>query len=78
MARLLLFGPAREAAGVSQVFLPGRHVGDVVAAAEECFGADFSRIVAVSRIWVNGDDAGPDTLVNDSDEIAVIPAVSGG
>ena len=57
MARLLLFGPAREAAGVSQVFLPGRHVGDVVAAAEECFGADFSRIVAVSRIWVNGDDA---------------------
>ena len=78
MARLLLFGPAREAAGVSQVLLSGRRVGDVVAAAEECFGADFSRILTVSRIWVNGNDADPDTLVNDSDEIAVIPPVSGG
>ncbi len=78
MARLRLFGPAREAAGVSQVLLTGRSVGDVVAAAEERFGADFSRVLEVSRIWVNGDDAGPDTLVNDNDEIAVVPPVSGG
>lgn len=78
MARLRLFGPAREAAGVAQANLPGRCVGDVVAAAEERFGADFSRVLMVSRIWVNGDDAEPGALVNDDDEIAVIPPMSGG
>ncbi len=78
MARLRLFGPAREAAGIAEAYLPGRCVGDVVAAAEARFGADFSQILKVSRIWVNGDDAEPGALVNDNDEIAVIPPVSGG
>lgn len=78
MAQLRLFGPAREAAGVAQAQLPGRNVGEVVAAAEHLFGGDFSRIVALSRLWLNGEDAESDTLVSDTDEIAVIPPVSGG
>jgi molybdopterin converting factor small subunit len=31
-----------------------------------------------SRVWVNGDEAEPDTPVGDDDEVAVIPPVSGG
>ena len=78
MALLRLFGPAREAAGVSSVILPGHSVSVVISAAEEQFGDSFSRIVATSNIWLNGDVACPDARVNDDDEVAVIPPVSGG
>ena len=78
MARLRLFGPAREAAGLSSITLPGGSVSAVIAAAEEQFGEQFSRVVAVSSIWLNGDAAGPEAEVNDDDEVAVIPPVSGG
>jgi len=78
VAKLRLFGPAREAAGVAQTSLPGHCVDDVVTAAAQRFGEDFSRILAVSQFWVNGDDAEGTTLVGDDDEIAIIPPVSGG
>ncbi|HWE68956.1 MAG TPA: MoaD/ThiS family protein [Acidimicrobiales bacterium] len=78
MARLRLFGPAREAAGLGSVSVPGATVSAVIAAAEEKFGEGFSQVVAVSNIWLNGEDVTPDTRVHDDDEVAVIPPVSGG
>jgi molybdopterin synthase sulfur carrier subunit len=78
MARLLLFGPAREAAGVSVTTMPGRDVSAVMAAAEEQFGEPFTQILALSKVWLNGDAAEPGTPVTDDDEVAVIPPVSGG
>ena len=78
MARLRLFGPAREAAGTSSVTFPGRSVSEVICAAEEEFGESFARIVATSNIWLNGETTEPDSQVNDDDEVAVIPPVSGG
>jgi molybdopterin converting factor small subunit len=60
------------------VTLPGDRVSIIVAAAEERFGAEFARILAVSNIWLNGDPVGPDAQVRDEDELAVIPPVSGG
>ena len=41
-------------------------------------GEAFSEVVAVSNIWVNGEPAEPDAPVQDDDEVAVIPPVSGG
>lgn len=78
MARLLLFGPAREAAGVARTTCPGNSVSAIVAAAEARFGEPFSRILAVSKVWLNGDEVGADAPVTDDDEVAVIPPVSGG
>ena len=78
MARLRLFGPAREAAGTSIVELSGQKVSDVIAAAEEKFGNTFSQILRVSNIWLNGENVEDDAKVTDEDEIAVIPPVSGG
>jgi len=78
MARLLLFGPAREAAGVSSVILPGHDVAGIIAAAEERFGDAFVQILATSKVWLNGDTVDADATVNDNDEVAVIPPVSGG
>ena len=78
MARLRLFGPAREAAGTATITLPGRSVSEIIASAEEQFGVAFSQVVAVSNIWLNGESVPPDTQVVDDDEVAVIPPVSGG
>jgi molybdopterin converting factor small subunit len=63
---------------VACVTLPGHTVSGIIAAAEEQFGEPFSRIVAISNIWVNGDVVEPDARVGDDDEVAVIPPVSGG
>ena len=78
MARLRLFGPAREAAGTSGALVPGDNVAAVVAGARARFGEPFSTVLDGSRLWVNGDEADPDTPVGDDDEVAVIPPVSGG
>jgi molybdopterin converting factor small subunit len=78
VARLLLFGPAREAAGVASVTLAGQDVSEVIAAAEERYGEEFGKVLAVSKVWLNGDIVASDTPVDDADEVAVIPPVSGG
>jgi len=78
VAHLRLFGPAREAAGTSGVIVPGHDVDAVVAVARARFGEPFSTVLDGSRIWVNGEEADPDTPVGDDDEVAVIPPVSGG
>jgi molybdopterin converting factor small subunit len=53
-------------------------VSDIIVAAQARFGEPFSRVVAISNIWLNGEPVPPDTPVNDDDEVAVIPPVSGG
>lgn len=78
MARLRLFGPAREAAGVARTELPGHSVAEILGAAENRYGADFAKVVAISRVWVNGESASPEAPVADQDEVAVVPPVSGG
>jgi molybdopterin converting factor small subunit len=75
---LRFFGPARLAAGTSEADVPGNTVAQVLASAEERFGEELARVIAVSRVWVNGEGAaGPDP-VGDDDEVAIIPPVSGG
>jgi molybdopterin converting factor small subunit len=78
MARLLLFGPARDAAGVASATVPGATISDVMAAAEATFGDQFCRILASSKVWLNGDEVDPQASVRDEDEVAVIPPVAGG
>jgi molybdopterin converting factor small subunit len=78
VARLRLFGPARQSAGTASITLPGQSVSEIIAAAEEQFGETFSQVVAISNIWLNGEPIELDTPVNDGDEVAVIPPVSGG
>lgn len=78
VTRLLLLGPAREAAGVRDAEVDGATVGDVLDRAVERFGADFARVLIASQVWVNGEVASRSDAVGAYDEIEVLPPVSGG
>jgi molybdopterin converting factor small subunit len=73
-----MFASAREAAGTGQDVIDGATVGEVLDAAVARYGAGFDRVLASCRIWVNGEAAGRDEPVRSSDEVAVLPPVSGG
>ncbi|MFQ5522550.1 MAG: MoaD/ThiS family protein [Acidimicrobiia bacterium] len=78
MAQLRLFASLREIAGTARVEIPGSTVGEVVAAAGEKFGPGFVRGVETSRVWLNGEEASMDDPVSETDEVVVLPPVSGG
>lgn len=78
MATLRLFASIREIAGVNQIDFDAETVGEVVGLAVEKFGPDFASILPACRIWVNGNPAKEDDKVFDSDEVAILPPVSGG
>jgi molybdopterin synthase sulfur carrier subunit len=73
-----LFASAREAAGTGTDTFDGATVSDVLAAAEQRYGATFSHVLSSCRIWVNGNAANADMPVGPTDEVAVLPPVSGG
>lgn len=77
---LRLFAAAREAAGLSSVEIEAATVGDVLEIARERFGAEFSAVLAGSRVWIDGDEPadGDATPLTDGCEVAVLPPVSGG
>jgi molybdopterin converting factor small subunit len=78
MPLLRLFAAAREAAGTARDDVPGATVEQVLARAVERYGAGFDAVLATCRVWVNGEEASPDMPLNDDDEVAVLPPVSGG
>ncbi|MGH9000126.1 MAG: MoaD/ThiS family protein, partial [Acidimicrobiia bacterium] len=76
--RLLLFAQAREAAGVASAELDGATLADLLDAARTAYGERFAAVLDRSKVWVNGEAAEPDTALAATDEIAVLPPVSGG
>lgn len=73
-----MFAQAREAAGTGADVIDGTTVSDVLAHAVERYGAPFAEVLGICRIWVNGEPADPSSPVGLSDEVAVLPPVSGG
>lgn len=53
-------------------------MADVLRAAEDRYGERFTEVLHTCRVWVNGNDAAPDTALGPDDELAVLPPVSGG
>ncbi len=78
--RLRLFARAREAAGTSTVELDAATLGALLDDAWASLGAEFVAVLASSRVWINGDEPadGDATVLEDGDEVAVLPPVSGG
>ncbi|MGH9079098.1 MAG: MoaD/ThiS family protein, partial [Acidimicrobiales bacterium] len=78
VARLRFFGPARDAAGERESDIGGETLEEVLHAAGSRYGDVFSDVLRRSRVWVNGQPASPDDKVAATDEVAVLPPVSGG
>jgi sulfur-carrier protein len=78
MAVLRMFASVRQAAGTGRADVPGSTVAEVLAAAGERFGPEFVAQLACCRVWHNGEPAEPDTTVAATDEVALLPPVSGG
>lgn len=78
MATLRLFANLRESAGTDRVEIDASTVGEALDAASSRFGAAFSAGLGSARVWVNGEQADVDTALAASDEMALIPPVSGG
>lgn len=78
MAQVRLFAAARDAAGTSRDELPGDTVGDVLACARQRYGPTFDAVLGTCRIWVNGEPADALDTIAATDELAVLPPVSGG
>ena len=77
MAILRLFASVKQMAGTGSVILSGATVADVVEEASQRYGAEFSDMARNCRIWLNGNQTEINTPVNDDDEIALLPPVSG-
>lgn len=78
MARLRFFGAAVDAAGSREGEIDGDTVDEVLAAACARYGDRFADVLVRSKVWVNGQPAAPGDPVMASDELAVLPPVSGG
>lgn len=78
MATLRLFAQAREAAGTGQDELPGETVAQLLGAASERYGEGFAKLLPTCNVWVNGQPASESDAITASDEVAVLPPVSGG
>ena len=78
VAVLRLFASAREAAGTGSDVVEGNTVGEVLDRAVDKYGVAFAQVLGTCRVWVNGDAAERSAAVTPSDEVAVLPPVSGG
>ncbi len=78
MPTIRLFAAAREAAGTDRDTLDGGTVQAVLDAAVERYGPGFGALLGSCRVWVNGEPAEGGDPVAASDEVAVLPPVSGG
>lgn len=78
MPVVLLFAQAREAVGASKVASDADTVAGVMDDLAQRYGSAFADVLAISTLWCNGDPVEPTAAVGPSDELAVLPPVSGG
>jgi len=78
MATLRLFAAAREAAGRGSEVIDAPTVGALLDEACRRYGSGFVAVLATCRVWCNGDETHRDAPLSATDEVAVLPPVSGG
>jgi molybdopterin synthase sulfur carrier subunit len=78
VATVRFFAQAREAAGTGSATFGGATVEEVLQNAVETCGPLLRDVIAMSKVWLNGEEVPHSHAVCDKDEVAVLPPVSGG
>ncbi len=78
MSRLRFFGPLRDVTKTGSLDVDASTVDGALALAAHLYGEDFTRILARSRVWVNGEQSDGTRPLVPGDEVAILPPVSGG
>lgn len=82
MARLRLFAGLREAAGVPSDEIDAATVGALLEQARSRYGKEFADALGFANVAVNGTLItaldGDETVLSNTDEVALLPPVSGG
>jgi molybdopterin converting factor small subunit len=73
-----LFGPVRVAAGTAREQVDAETVEELLAALKVRHGAGFEALLATCAVYVNGEPATTDARLAGTDEVALLPPVSGG
>ena len=73
-----LYGPARQAFGARSCVRAAASVGALIELLAAEGGAGFADLLARSQVWVNGAPADAGPAIGETDEVAVLPPVSGG
>jgi MoaD family protein len=76
--RVRLFASLREIAGTSNLDTDAPDVGSLLDDLCRRLGPEFSRVMSVGTVVVNGETSGRDRPLAPGDEIALLPPVSGG
>ena len=76
--KVRLFAALRDLAGASEVDAEGDTVAEVVADLSGRFGERFAGIARVGSVVVDGERADAQAPLDGSEEVALLPPVSGG
>jgi sulfur-carrier protein len=76
--RVRLFAALRELAGAPELDVDAGDVGEVLDQLSDKLGPEFDRIMAAGSVVVDGERASRDRGLQQDDEVALLPPVSGG
>jgi molybdopterin converting factor small subunit len=78
VVKVRLFAALRDLADTSEVEAEGADVAGVVDDLCARFGERFAAIARVGSVVVDGERAGPGTVLDGTETVALLPPVSGG
>ena len=76
--RVRVFAALRDLAGTSELEEQAPDVGTLLDELGARFGPEFARIAAAGSVIVDGERAARDRVLAPTDEVAILPPVSGG
>lgn len=76
--RVRLFAALRELAGASHVEVDAPDVGALLDGLSSRLGPEFTRIMSAGSVVVNGETVSRGRELRPTDEVALLPPVSGG
>ena len=76
--KVRLFAALREIAGASVLEVDAPDVGSLLDQLSEKFGPEFERIIAAGAVVVDGETVDRGRALQQSDDVALLPPVSGG